>query len=117
MKGFHLLHQTSSFPRFILARRDVGVAGSNPVCATSPLKVADFHRVLVIDTQLPGPGGILLEPSTRTTSVDQSPSAHRGTSQCAPPLPCSNPMYAVQSVSRSPQVLPRILQCLTSIFL
>ena len=35
MKGFHLLHQTSSFPRFILARRDVGVAGSNPVTPTN----------------------------------------------------------------------------------
>lgn len=31
MKGFHLLHQTSSFPRFILARRDVGDTRSHPV--------------------------------------------------------------------------------------
>jgi hypothetical protein len=44
MKGFHLLHQTSSFPRFILARRDVGVAGSNPVTPTT-----DFITFLILD--------------------------------------------------------------------
>jgi hypothetical protein len=46
MKGFHLLHQTSSFPRFILARRDVGVAGSNPVTPTS--KTNDYHLTAML---------------------------------------------------------------------